>query len=330
MGGFWSYVVEPGFFESQTVQVALLVGGVVAAISGVVGVFAVLRGQSFAGHAFGDISAAGGAGAFLLNISPLFGFLGMSLVAAGCMEAIGVRRVRGRDVATGVVLGAGLGTSALFLYFNTTLHSTSGAAISVLFGSLFAISTSTVPAVVASATGALAVVLLLYRPLLLSSVGDDIAASRGVAVRVTGAVFLLAMAATVALAAITIGAILSTALLVGPAATALRMTRRPSTAAVTAAAIGAAATWLGCLLAYDSYYWPPVDHGWPVSFCIVAVIVISYLGVEAARSHRLRNASGRAGSENRTTAVAPRAVAASHGGHEAHGGHDALDASRTD
>ncbi|MGH8987816.1 MAG: metal ABC transporter permease [Acidimicrobiales bacterium] len=288
MGGVWSHLIEPGFFQSQPVQVALVVGGAVAAVSGVVGVFTVLRGQSFAGHSFGDISATGGAGAFLLNASPLLGFLGMSLAAAGCMEAIGVRRVRGRDVATGVVLGAGLGVSALFLYFDTTVHDTSGAAITVLFGSLFAISTSTVPAVVACALGALALVLLLYRPLLLSSVGDEVASARGVPVRITGTAFLLAMAVTVALAAITIGAILSTALLIGPAATALQMTKRPGTATVAAAAIGVATTWVGCLLSYDSYDWPPASHGWPVSFCIVAVIFFSYLMVDSIRWLRRR------------------------------------------
>ncbi len=304
MGGFWSHVVEPGFFQSQTVQVALLVGGVVAAVSGVVGVLTVLRGQSFAGHALGDISATGGSGAFLLSINPLFGFLGMGLAAAGCMEAIGVRRVRGRDVATGIVLGAALGVAALFLYFDTTFHSTSGAAITVLFGSLFVVSTSTVPAIVACAAGAFAVVLLLYRPLLLSSIGEDVAAARGVPVRVIGALFILTMAITVALSAITIGAILSTALLIGPAATALRMTRRPVTAMVAAVAIGVAATWVGCLLAYDSFYWPPVRHGWPVSFCIVAVIFVSYLVVDSARWHRLRRANVPAGSQDPAAAAA--------------------------
>ena len=313
MGGFWSHLVAPGFFQSETVQVALLVGGVVAAVSGVVGVFTVLRGQSFAGHAFGDISATGGAGAFLLNISPLLGFVGMGLAAAGCMEAIGVRRVRGRDVATGVVLGAALGISALFLYLDTTFHSTSGAAITVLFGSLFVISTSTVPAVIASALAALVVVLVLYRPLLLSSVADDVAAARGVPVRVTGAVFLLTVAVTVALGAITIGAILSTALLIGPAAIALRMTRRPSTAMGVAAAVGVAATWVGCLLAYDSYYWPPFGHGWPVSFCIVAVIFVMYLVVDIARWFHGRRAG--------TGAVAARVAPQPHCGPD---GPDAL------
>jgi zinc/manganese transport system permease protein len=288
VGGFWAHVVEPGFFESQTVQVALLAGAVVAAVSGVVGVFTVLRGQSFAGHALGDISATGGSGAFLLSISPLFGFLAMGLLAAGSMEAIGIRRVRGRDVATGIVLGAALGVAALFLFFDTTYHSTTGAAITVLFGSLFALSSSLVPVVVGCAVGVLAVVVLLYRPLLLSSVGDDVAAARGVPVRLIGGAFVLTLAVTVALSALTIGAILSTALLIGPAATALRATKRPGTAMVTAAALGVATTWVGCLMAYDSYYWPPLHHGWPVSFCIVALVFVLYLVVDSVRWYRTR------------------------------------------
>ncbi len=56
---------------------------------------------------------------------------------------------------------------------------------------------------------------------------------------------------------LTIGAILSTALLVGPAATALRLSAKPGRAILTAAVIGLASMWLGILLAYDSYYWPP-------------------------------------------------------------------------
>jgi len=83
----------------------------------------------------------------------------------------------------------------------------------------------------------------------------------------------------VSLSAITIGAILSTALLIGPAATALRFTKRTGTAIVAAAAIGVGATWLGILLSYDSYYWTSSHRGWPVSFFVVTVVFVSYLAV---------------------------------------------------
>jgi zinc/manganese transport system permease protein len=96
-------------------------------------------------------------------------------------------------------------------------------------------------------------------------------------VRLVGGLYLLAMALAVALSAVTIGAILSTALLVGPAATALRLTAKPGRAIVTAGLLGLAAMWLGILLAYDSYYWPPQRHGWPVSFFVVTLILIAYL-----------------------------------------------------
>ena len=84
------------------------------------------------------------------------------------------------------------------------------------------------------------------------------ASARGIPVRLVGALYLLALALAAALAAITIGTILSTALLVGPAASALRLTRRPLTALLTAAGIGIGAMWLGIILAYDSFHWPPV------------------------------------------------------------------------
>jgi zinc/manganese transport system permease protein len=71
--------------------------------------------------------------------------------------------------------------------------------------------------------------------------------------------------------------VLSTALLIGPSATALRVTKSPGRAMAASALTGLAATWLGIVLAYDSYYWPPHGHGWPVSFFVVALVLIGYL-----------------------------------------------------
>jgi zinc/manganese transport system permease protein len=79
------------------------------------------------------------------------------------------------------------------------------------------------------------------------------------------------------LSAITVGAILSTALLIGPAAIALRVTRTPLWAMLTAGLIALVATWIGIVLAYDSFYWPPSHDGWPVSFFIVLLIFVAYL-----------------------------------------------------
>ena len=270
-------IFASGFFSSEAVRVAVVVGGVVAIVSGSVGVFTVMRGQSFAGEALGDIGTTGGSGAFLAGVGPLWGIVAIDVVAAAVMELIGIQRPRGRDLATGIVLGAALGLAALLLYLESTYRNTTGAAVTILFGSVFAIAASTIPVVALLGVAALAIVAALYRPLLLSSVSTEMAAARGIPVRVVGALYLLALALAVALAAMTIGTILSTALLVGPAATALRLTRRPGLAIAVAGALGVGAMWLGILLAYDSFYWPPHGTGWPVSFFVVMLIFFVYL-----------------------------------------------------
>jgi zinc/manganese transport system permease protein len=281
------YILAPGLLDSGPVRTALLVGTIVAVTSGVVGVFTVIRGQSFAGHSLADIATTGGAGAFLAEVNQFWGFLIAGAMGALIMEGIGVQRRRGRDVATGVVLGGGLGLAALFLYLGTLQSSTTGASFTILFGSIFVISPDTVPALIASGVVALLVMALLSRMLLLSALSPDIARARGVNVRLVGIVYLMALAVDVSLSAVAIGAVLSTALLIGPAATALRITRSPGRAMAASAVTGLVATWLGVVLAYDSYYWPPQGKGWPVSFFVVALVLACYLVTYARRPRRL-------------------------------------------
>jgi zinc/manganese transport system permease protein len=278
-------IFAPGFFASGPVHTALLLSGLVAIVAGPLGVFTVIRGQAFAGEAFGDIGTTGGSGAFLVGAGPLWGFLVINVAAAAVMQLIGVERRRGRDLATGVVLGAGLAIAALLLYLATTVHNTTGAAQTILFGSLFLVERSLViPAIVLAAV-VVALLAVIARPLLLGSVSPELAAARGIPLGVLGALYLLALALTVALCALTIGSILSTALLIGPAAAALRVVRRPGAAAATAAAIALGAGWSGIVLSYDSYTWSP-QHTWPISFFVVCLVMVVYLGCGLVRRVR--------------------------------------------
>src|SRR5215472_6696062 len=190
MHAVYSAIFEPGFFASPQVHVAATIGSLVAIVSAVTGVFTVIRGQSFGGHALGDVSAAGGAGALLLGLSPVVGFVGLGIVGAGVMDMIGVRRLRGRDLATGIVLGTAIGLSALFLHLTTTRSATTGAVQQVLFGSIYATPPGTIPIVVALSVVALGALAVVSRPLLLATVSPDIAAARGVAVRMVGLLYM--------------------------------------------------------------------------------------------------------------------------------------------
>ena len=277
MSHFLAPVFDDGFFTSTPVHVALVLAVVTAVSASTVGIFTVLRGQAFAAEANGDISTMGSSAAFLLGIPPLWGLLLVGVAGASAMEILGVQRVRGRDLAVGVVLGASLGLSALFIYLDSTSSTSNGSSITILFGSAFATPASTIPLALALGAVAMAIVTVLYRPLLLSSISPELAAAKGVRLRIVGGLYLIALALAAALSALTIGTILATALLVGPAATALRLTRRPLQAIGCAAAIGTVAMLVGIVLAYDSFRWPPAGHGWPVSFFVTALILLFYI-----------------------------------------------------
>jgi zinc/manganese transport system permease protein len=109
---------------------------------------------------------------------------------------------------------------------------------------------------------------------------------------------MLTMAVAVGLSSIAIGSILSTALLIGPAATALRVTRSLGRSIMLAVAVGVATTWLGIVFAYDSSYWDPSTQGLPVSFFIVTITFLAYLAGGMAGTRRSPRPRGSRASES--------------------------------
>ena len=279
---------EPGLWTNASVRVGLIVGVVVAIASASVGLFTVVRSQSFAGHALADVASTGGAGAGLAGVSPLIGFVVGSLVGAGAMEAVGVERVRQRDVATGVVLGAATGLSALFLYLIALTSSSTGTTQTVLFGSLFTVAPSTVPVVVALSGAVVVTLAAIGRPLLFASLSPEAARARGVRVARVALAFTGLMAITVGLSSLVIGSILSTALLIGPPAAALRLGGRLAVSVVTATSLGVVAVVVGVILSYDSFYWWPSHRALPVSACVVLAVVLEYAALSIVGARRGR------------------------------------------
>ena len=203
---------------------ALWLGSIIAAASAVTGVFVVLRGQAFIGHVLTDIGVTGASGAYLAGLSTWYGFLSFGLFSGGTVEVLG-HRAQNRDIATGIVLSSAMGLGALFLYLDARVVGNSSASQLVLFGSLFAVPTQVVLPVALSSLLALILVGLLYRPLLLSSISPRVAIAKGLPVRTISLLFMIALVIAVEDSSLIIGALMSTALLIGPAYTATRVTR---------------------------------------------------------------------------------------------------------
>ena len=266
----------PGFFQSQEIMNALVLGSIVAAMSGVIGVFVVMRSQSFAGHAISDFGGAGAAISFLIGINTLWGFLSFGVLAAICMEFLS-KHAHDRDLATGIILSIALGIEALFLYLDTHFTGKASAPMLILFGSIFVVGYSTIKIVCFLTLTSAIIICIIYRPLLLSSIDPEIAITRGVPVRTINVIFIIVLAIIVEECSLITGSLLSTALLIGPAAAALHFTNKIRWTMLWSVLIGIASMWIGIIMAYDSYSWPPYGKGWSVSFFISMLVFLFYL-----------------------------------------------------
>src|SRR5439155_13726255 len=135
---------------------------------------------------------------------------------------------------------------------------------------------------VLTALVALAIVaglLAVARPLLFASLDEDVAAARGVPVRLLGYGFLILVAGTAAESTQVVGALLILGLLAAPAGAAGRMTTRPLRALGLSAVIAVASVWIGLTASYAIPKLPP-------SFAILAVATLTSLA--AIAGSRLR------------------------------------------
>ncbi len=246
-------------------QNAFLAGTIVAIVASVVGYFVVLRHVTFAGHALSHIGFSGAAGAVLVGVSPIWGLLAFTLLAALAMGLLG-ERLEGRDVAIGIVLAFALGLGILFLQLYTAYASE---AFSILFGSIMGISRSDVALSLGIGIVVLVALSFISRPLLFMSMNPIAAEARGVPTRLLSAVFLLIVALAVSEAVQVVGVLLIFALLVAPPATAMYLTPRLYPALSLAVGLGVLETWFGLILAYYTDY--------SVSFFIASAAVAAYL-----------------------------------------------------
>ncbi len=265
--------------EYDFMRNAFAAATIVAALSGLVGWFLVLRGQVFAGHALGHIGFTGATGAVLIGVPPLWGLLAVTVIGGIGMGALG-ERLEGRDVAIGIVLAVALGLGLLFLHFFTAY---ANEATALLFGNVLGVDAGTVWVLLGLALASIAGLAVIARPLLFASLQPELAEARGVPVRLVAVLFLAIVAVATAESAQIVGILLVFALMVGPAAAAQRLTTRLGWGVALAALLAVAEAWAGLTLAFYT--------DWPTSFWITALSGAVYLlsGLPRMSAERLSN-----------------------------------------
>jgi zinc/manganese transport system permease protein len=262
---------------------AYLAGTAIAAASGVVGYFLVLRSQVFTADALSHVAFTGALGALAFGLDIRVGLF-VSVVAVSLLLGALGQRGRADDVVIGSVFVWILGLGVLFLSLFTTSRATSNstAGVSVLFGSILGLTTGRTATAVIVALFVVAVMALIARPLLFASIDEAVADARGVPVRLLGYAFLVLVGITAAEATQAIGALLLLGLLAAPAAAAQRLTTRPYNAFLLSAVLAVASMWIGLYLSYQIPKIPP-------SFAIITSVTAVY-----AASAAVTRGAGRA------------------------------------
>ncbi|MFZ1924177.1 MAG: metal ABC transporter permease [Xanthobacteraceae bacterium] len=243
---------------------AFAAAGVAAVVSGLVGYFLVMRGQTFAGHALGHIGFAGATGAVLIGLAPLWGLVGFT-VAAGIVMGLLGERISGRDVAIGVVLALALGFGLLFLHYYTAF---AAQATALLFGNVLAVDPAMIATLIGLGTVTLIGLAAIMRPLIFASLQPELAEAKGVPLRFISTAFLVIVALAVSESAQIVGILLVFSLMVGPPAAAQRLVTGLWSGMALSAGLAVAEAWLGIAAAYYT--------DWPVSFCIAVLSALGY------------------------------------------------------
>ncbi|MBD8537192.1 metal ABC transporter permease [Plantibacter sp. CFBP 13570] len=264
----------------ELVQNSIIAGAVLGIVGGLIGVFVMQRDMAFAVHGISELSFAGAAGALLFGANVVVGSLAGSLVAAILIGLLG-SKARDRNSIIGVLMPFGLGLGILFL---ALYPGRSANKFGLLTGQIVSVDDPQLGLLIVISIVVLVALLLLWRPLSFDSLDPDVAAARGVPSRFVSLAFMVLLGLTVAVSVQIIGALLVLALLVTPAAAALRVSSSPVLVPVLSMLFGFVSAVGGILLA--------IGGSLPISPYITTISFLIYL---VCRIVGPRTASGRRG-----------------------------------
>jgi zinc/manganese transport system permease protein len=217
----WSDIINFSDYDKllPLVYNSLLAGALLALIGGLVGVFVMNRELSFAVHGIAELSFAGAAVFLLIGLDVVLGSVFGSLIAAAIIAFLGDRaKDRNSIVAVLMPFGLGIGILALSLYPGRAANK-----FGLLTGQIVAVDDPKLASMTIMTLVVLVAMLVMWRPLSFASLDPEVAAARGVQVKWLGIAFVIVLGIAVAAAVQIVGALLVLALLVTPAAAALRL-----------------------------------------------------------------------------------------------------------
>lgn len=217
---------------------ALIAGIGVALVAGPLGCFIVWRRMAYFGDTISHSALLGVALAFLLEINVMAGVFAIASSVSLALLFLQRRGTLSSDAILGILSHSSLALGLVALAFMTWLRID---LMGYLFGDILSVSKLDISLIYGGGFLALLILAWIWRPLLADTASFDLARAEGLKPERARLVFMLLVAAVIALTMKVVGILLVTALLIIPAATARRLAWNPEQMALAAAVLGAVA-----------------------------------------------------------------------------------------
>ena len=220
-----------------------LLGGIgVAIVAGPVGCFIIWRRLAYFGDTLSHSALLGVAMALLLELNITLSVFFISLIVSLLLLLLQKRASLSSDALLGLLAHATLAVGLVVLAFMTWVRVD---LMGFLFGDILAVTTNDLAVIWFGGLAVLIGLSFIWRRLFAATVNYELAKAEGAKPDFTNIVFMVLVAAVIAVSMKLVGVLLITALLIIPAATARRFSASPEHMAIIAAVIGALSVFVG-------------------------------------------------------------------------------------
>ncbi|MEM8877083.1 MAG: metal ABC transporter permease [Pseudomonadota bacterium] len=260
---------------------AILAGIGVALVAGPLGCFIVWRRLAYFGDTLSHAALLGVALAFLFEINITLAVFCISAVISISLLLLQRGATLSADALLGLLAHSSLALGLVVLAFMTWVRID---LMGFLFGDILAVSKSDLAIIWFGGAIVLAVLAFVWRPLFAATVNHELAEAEDMHPERANIVFMLLMAAVIAISMKIVGVILITAMLIIPAATARRFATGPEQMAILAAVVGVAAVIAGL---FGSLEWD-TPSGPSIVVAALALFLISLFPFQRLVQRRTR------------------------------------------
>jgi zinc transport system permease protein len=220
-----------------------LIGGIgVALVAGPLGCFIIWRRLAYFGDTLSHSALLGVAMALLLELNITFAVFVVSVIVSLLLVILQRRASLSSDALLGLLAHSALAVGLVVLAFMTWVRVD---LMGFLFGDILSITTFDLTLIWGGGLFVLTVLTRIWRPLFAATVSYELATAEGIKSDQANVIFMVLMAAVIAVSLKIVGVLLITALLIIPAAAARRFASSPEQMAVTAIVVGVVSVWLG-------------------------------------------------------------------------------------